>query len=349
MAVITTLHWNIETYGPGKWANGNNVHMVNYIATLADHVDADIICLVEIKNSIAGLLPGMLATDINAIQGIAAANNPWRSVHINSGFNSECSMIMYRTDRNFLPYHLVNGTGANVVPEHGPCMNDVAGNRIQFPSRMTAQGGRRPFYATFETTDTNNIFSVITYHAMYGAATPLGVNRLPSVDIITQFDDGPPPTAIPSSLISGDFNVDYILYPGDYANMLALPSTDAVNEDTSLRNNPGPSNDPTTFRESAYDNVFQVTPVAANAGAVTDLMVESAVVPAVPAPPPPPAAQAHVGVLSAAAGAFVVANIGTRWIANAVAVVPPVNMDDAWSFVREAISNHYPVSVNTTI
>jgi hypothetical protein len=347
MANITLLHWNIETYGPTKFANGNNAHFINYIANLINNVNADIFAMVEVKNSISAVLPGLIAADVNILQGILAAANPWRSVRINSGFNSEAYIVMFRTDRNFLPYNLVGGAGAAVNPENGQCMDDVNGNRISFPSAMTPNGGRRPYYVAFETTDTNVIFSILSYHAMFGAATQLGIQRIGRCNFVTQFDDGPPPTLIPNSMISGDFNVDFNANPGDYANVLGLPSAEATNEDTSLQNNPLGGNDPLTYRAHAYDNIFQVPLAMPNPGQVIDLMVESAVVTG--PQPPPPAAQPNVGNLSAAAGNFIVASIPNNWALNPVAAVPPTDMDTAWDFVREAISNHYPVTVTMTI
>lgn len=351
MANITLLHWNIETYGPTKFVNGNNAVFITYIANLVNNVNADIFAMVEVKNSISAALPGLIAADVNVLQGILPANNPWRSVRINSGFNNEAYIMMYRTDRNFQPARITAGgvvSGAATVPDHGQGMNNVAGVRIQFPSRWTAQGGRRPFYVTFETTDTNNTFSVISYHAMFGAHTPLGVQRLPSLDYITQFEDGPPATAITQSLIAGDFNDDFdAANPGYYQNMLNIPTVQATNQSTSLLNNPPGGNDPANYLANAYDNIFQTVIVAAPAGNVVDLMVESAVVP--PPPLAPPAAQPGAGNLSAAAGAFNVAHIPNNFAAAAVAAVPPVTMPNAWGFVREAISNHYPVITTTTI
>jgi hypothetical protein len=344
MAAITLLHWNIETYGPTKFVNGNNAAFISYIANLVNNVDADIFSMVEVKNSISANVPGLIAADVNALQGIAPAANPWRSVRMNSLFNNEAYIVMFRTDRNFQPAQItINGVvnGPLVNPDHGSGMHDVNGNRIQFPSRWTAQCGRRPFYVTFQTTDTNRTFSVISYHAMFGNATPWGVHRLPSLDYIRQFEDGPPSTPIDESLIAGDFNEDFFPTNNFYQNMLGLPSVQATNSNTSLLNNPPGGDDPDAYLANAYDNIFQTVAAAAPAGDVVDLMVESSVV--IGPQPPPPAAQPRVGNLSAAAGAFNVANIPNHWALNPVAAVPVPDMPQAWGFVREAISNHYPV------
>jgi hypothetical protein len=95
----------------------------------------------------------------------------------------------------------------------------------------------------------------------------------------------------------------------------------------------------------AYDNIFQKVPGTgtARAGVVIDLMVQSSVLLA-PIPPLP----AYVGNLSVAAGAFSVAHIPNKYAYDAVATVPTPNVQEAWAFVIEAISNHYPVAVRTT-
>lgn len=345
MANITLLTWNLETYGSVKQGGANNVHFVNYIAQVAFNTNANIVALIEVKWNVSATLPGQLVAAINLLHGNPAPN-PWRSIRINSGVNHEAYIILFRTDQNFWPKPTPpTAAAAHRTPANGLGTNTIAGVAINFPSRMTQKGGRRPYYATFKATDTNRYFSIISYHAQFGYFTPYGVVRLPTLDFITQFDN-PGHTAITRSMISGDFNVDIQVTPVWYANMLAI-STQSVNQRTSLMNNPFSSDDPTDFRASAYDNIFQKTPGATGVGTVVDLMVESSVVTG--PQPPPPAAQPHVGNLSAAAGAYNIANIGQRFIANPVAAVPTTTMDDAWGFVREAISNHYPVVVTMVV
>lgn len=155
-------------------------------------------------------------------------------------------------------------------------------------------------------------------------------------------------TAVNGCLIAGDFNVDFNLNPGDYANVLGLPSVNATAENTSLKDNPPLAiNNPLDYRANAYDNIFQKPIGGAHAGFVTDLLVESAIVPA-PALPPP-AAQPYAGFLATCAANFDVAHIPNIRTQFPIAALPPTDMGTAWDFVREAISNHYPVRVTTTI
>lgn len=310
MAAITLLHWNIETFGirnvnkpghRGKYDGTNGPHYVTYFAQLVQNTNASIFSMIEIKNNLSGILPGAIIIQLNALQGFNPGNTPWRSITIDSGKNSEAYIMLYRTDRNFLPVQ-VNAagtytTGQNTTPINGLGYEDAAGNALQFPSSWGKTGGRRPFVVTFRTTDTNNNFSVIAYHAMFGAATPNGIVRLPSLNYITRFNNNPTNTAMNGSLISGDFNVDFIgASNAYYNNMVNLPSTNAVNAKTVVKNNPQSSNDPATFLDSSYDNIFQKIPGGgvANAGAVINLMVQSANVP-LPALPPP---AAQPGVVS---------------------------------------------------
>ncbi|WP_295793755.1 hypothetical protein [Mucilaginibacter sp.] len=348
MANVTLLHWNIETYGPAKYFNANSANFINYIATLINNVDAEIFAMVEVKNSTSLLVPPIIANAVNALQGILPAANPWRSVRANSGYNNEAYIIMYRTDRNFLPIDLGMAVGANVVPDHGlGYFNILTNGPLPFPSRMTANGGRRPFFAMFETNAmAAQRFSVISYHAMFGAFTPLGVQRIANLNSITEFDDGTP---LDASMVSGDFNVDYNLNAFWYGNLLGLPTYQATASNTSLKDNPLGGNNPATFMANAYDNIFQTVAAVTPTGNVVNLMVESAVVPA--PQPGPPAAQPGVGDLSAAAGAFNIAalNVYLARIANPIVALPPVDMDTAWDFVREGISNHYPVVVTVNI
>ena len=351
MANITMLHWNLETYGPGKYANANNAVFINYIAKLIHNVDAEIVAIVEVKNSVSANVALGIANATFALDGVIGPN-PWHGVVINSGKNNEAYIILYRNDRQFLPVAIGGGgalvTGLAVTPQFGMSNDDAAGNSINFPSAMTKTGGRLPFFATFQTTDNNRNFSVISYHAMFGNATANGIIRLPRLNYITQFANPPANTAMYASLISGDFNVDFdSANPGYYTNMINLPTYQATNQLTSMKNAPVVSDDPSDYLLNAYDNVFQTVLAATPTGNVIDLMVESAIV--VGPQPAPPAAQPHVGNLSAEAGAFNVANIPNNVALNPVAAVPPADMPQAWAFVREAITNHYPVVTTATI
>jgi hypothetical protein len=124
-----------------------------------------------------------------------------------------------------------------------------------------------------------------------------------------------------------------------------LPSTNATAQKTTLKTGGDGSSNPLAYRSMAYDNIFQKIPAGgtARAGVVIDLMVQSSRLLAPIAPLP-----AYNGNLSAAAGAFSIAHIPNKYAEDAVATVPTPTMQEAWAFVIEAISNHYPVAVRTT-
>src|SRR3546814_16617744 len=98
--------------------------------------------------------------------------------------------MFYRTDRNFRPIAYVNGAVIDSnFPESTLTNTGTSENEIPFQSAKTPKGGRVPFYATFRTTDTNKKFSVIGYHAMFNPAqTPIGVQHIANINIITQFN-----------------------------------------------------------------------------------------------------------------------------------------------------------------
>ncbi len=145
MAEVTILHWNIETYGPGKFTDVNNQSFVNYIARLLYSTNTEIFSMIEVKNSISPVLPPLIADALNTTEGIAAAQKPWRWVRINSGYNNEAYIIMYRADRDFLPARSIGGApgvnfGENVIPDHGLCRYDTAGLEVNhYPVMITVE------------------------------------------------------------------------------------------------------------------------------------------------------------------------------------------------------------------
>ncbi len=351
MASIRLMHWNIEQLGDKKFNNGNKIPLMTYIADLIKNEDADIVVILEVKDfqspMIAHLLIGLLG------------ENQWGGVKVSTQFNNEQYMMFYRTDRNFKPIAYLNGAVVDSpYPESTLTNVDTSGKVIPFQRATGPRGGRVPFYATFRTTDTNKKFSVIGYHAMFNPGqTQIGVRNIAKLAIITQFNDAVP-VPIDASLICGDFNLDYNDNNIDYNNLLAFSSNAVIEKTTLVNNTDGKSTDPSTYRVNAYDNIFQrpaqpaPPPPAIQRGQVIDLMVKSAIINYNP-PLNPPNMVNGVGYLAKAASAFdvTIINAKLKYLNPAYAIVklPPVEVATAWDFVREVISDHYPVAVTTVI
>lgn len=336
MANITLLSWNVETYGPLKFGNANNGALINLIAQVIANAGANVVQLIEVKNSVAAGVCGQLIPAIDAANGHVGATN-WRQVIVNSNYNAEAYILLYQLGNSFIPIPL-NGGGAAAPPVSGLTWHTAAGHFIVFPSATTPSGGRRPFFAAFATTDTAHNFSLISYHVPYGTQTPRGVIRVARVGPITVVNDGVNNHNMDSSLISGDFNYYYagppITWP--YHDLLSLPSHAALtNVKTTLINNtpPGGFNNSLLYRLNAYDNIFEKN--AGNvAGTAVDLILQSTTAPT------------GTAVLQAQAGAFVPGPIPNG---GAINNIPPQDFEDAWHIVGGAISNHLPVYVTVTI
>lgn len=334
MAAVTLLSWNIETYGPGKLNNANGQALVNYIAQVISNAGANVVSLIELKNSAAAGIVALLIPAIDLANGHAAATN-WRSVIVNSRYNNEAYVLLYQLGNNFVPIP-PNGAGAAAPPVNGLTSHTAAGLVVLFPSRMTRFGGRKPFFAAFNATDTGNNFSVISYHVPFGIFTYRGVERVGQVGEVTQVNDGAANHAMASTLICGDFNQAYnAAFPWPYTNLLALPSFAAIVANTSLVNGTPPGGYPTTagYYVNAYDNIFERN--GGNVGGTwVDLIMQSTTAPTGNA------------ILQAQSGAFVRGPIQNG---GAIVNIPPQDFEDGWHIVRHGVSNHLPVWVTVNI
>ncbi len=349
MADITLLHWNIEQLGDKKYNNDNKLPLLYYIASIANGYNADIISIVEVKNAQS---PWVINTLFSFLNGT------WGAVKRNTRKNNEEYIIMYRTDRPFVPIAFLNGQVIDSAwPECALTDTDIYGNKIAFQSPKTPRGGRLPCYATFRTTDTNQRFSVLLYHGMYNSRqTFIGVENIARLSMVRQFNGvgGAPAQPIQGSIISGDFNLDYNEYNDIYGPLLAF-SSNAVDTDTTMVNKPPLTvNQPDSYRANAYDNVFQRPPQArpiVNRGKVVDLIVESAIINNNPSLVPPDAVNSN-GPLAQAAGHFdlQIINQKLNYVRDTpINQLPPIDVLSSWAFVREVISNHFPVISWTTI
>ena len=343
MATVNFLHWNIENLSNNKINNGNGTHIINYIAAVSAHLNATMISIIEVKFSATGNLTGNLVPALQAANGNA---NAWNAVVSSKTPNNEAYYLLWEAGNNVTT--LASALMGGPDPNQGYTLRNAnpPPNMLGFPSTFSKSGGRRPFFATFQTTDTGNTFIVMVYHAMFGGATPTGVRNMGRLNAINQIDDGTGNMVnLDAAIVAGDFNVDFISLPADYNNLInnvGPPAIDPANfmdprrAKTTLVNAtpPVPWTDPLDYRVNAYDNIFGRNTVNANA-AVTDLLVDSA-------------------TLMGVAGPFVpaITNFATGPIKNNALLnnaPPPQDLEDSWHIVRDQVSNHLPVSISLTI
>jgi len=334
LANITLLHWNIQNFSNNKLNNPNGARLINFIATVVSRIRPNIISLQELKFNAATNILNQLIPAINQANGQGPpAPNRWQRIIFNSLKNHEAYVILYQTGNNFTLRTPAGLTNQRLE------MGALGPNSLRFNSTLTRHGGRMPYYATFRTSDTNHDFTVVTYHAMFGYWSGVGVR---SVGRVAQCQVVGFPTGeanLQASLTCGDFNVNFDYFiPGDYTNLLQMPSEPAVVGKTTLKATTPPAGYDYAheYFSSAYDNIFQfnLTAGAAGFGVVEDLITQST------------QGAFGGGQLAAQAGAFNPAYIQRG---DLIGPLPPLTFEDSWHIVRHAISDHLPVSVTMAI
>ena len=345
MANITLLHWNIYQFSNNKLNNANGPALIDYIARVVAQRGANVISLLELKYSAVNNILAQLVPAINVATGVAPLN-PWSSININSLKNGEAYTILWRAGQNFT--WLMPAAGG-AVPISGLTnqtllLGGAPGGALAFNASLTIRGGRRPYYVAFQTTDTNNTFSVVAYHAQFGRVgniTRVGVRSIGRLGQSRAVLDAGATIDMEASLTAGDFNIDFDpLVPGDYGNLInVIPSSQSTDFRTTLVNftPPGGHVFSYSYRANAYDNIFKFDRAgvpAAGGGIITDLIDDSTLAPT------------GTGLLAAEAGAFVPGPILDGAL---IQHIPPQDFEDAWHIVRHAISDHLPVSVQVAI
>lgn len=344
MAQITLLHWNIYQFSNNKLNNANGAALINYIAEVVAQSHANIISLLELKNSAVNNIITQLVPAINLANG-AAPPNRWRSISINSQKNNEAYVVLYQTGNNFIPLLPAAGGGGgnplNGLTDQALNAAGAPAGQLRFNASLTTRGGRKPYYVAFRTTDTNFNFSIVAYHTMFGAFSGVGVRNIGQLGQTRAINDAGVIVNMRASLTCGDFNVNFDpLHPGDYNNLLNVtPSSQSTNERTSLVNFTPAGGYPTSqqYRANAYDNIFKYNRAgvpAAGGGTVVDLIDDSTTM------------GIGSGLLANEAGAFVP---GPILDGNLIQNIPPQDYEDAWHIVRHAISDHLPVHVTVNI
>ena len=344
MANITLLHWNIQQFSNNKLNNANGAALIDYIASVIANSGANMVSLLEIKNSAVNNILAQLVPAINLARGEGPPlPNRWNSISINSQKNNEAYVILYQTGHNF--NWLLPAAAGGPPPLNGlsnqALVGGAPGGALRFNSSLTRNGGRRPYYVVFRTADTNNNFSIVSYHTMFGFWSGIGVRNIGLLAQSQAVDDAGATVNMQASFTSGDFNVDFNpAAPGDYNNLINLPSSYSTNQRTTLVNTTPPLGYPTPgqYRLNAYDNIFRYNTAAAppvNNGTVQDLIDDSTTI-----------LGGGTGLFAAEAGAFV---RGPIQLGHLIQNIPPDDYEDAWHIVRHAISDHLPVYVNMVV
>ena len=342
MAAITFLHWNIQTFSNNKLNNANGQALIDYIAQIIHLTGANMVSLLELKNNAVANIMAQLIPAINLANGVAAAANQWQWIFLNSTKNNEAYVVLWEGGHNFV-YRTPAAGG--IIPIMGltnqTLVGGVPGGVLRFNSGLTQNGGRRPYYLSFRTTDTLLNFTIVSYHTMFGFWSPVGVRSIGRLAQSRAISDAGATINMDTSLTCGDFNVDFNNFPLDYQNLTNISSA-ATNQRTSLVANTPPGGFPTSpqYRANAYDNVFHYDVNGlppAGGGFVPDLILESTT---------PPPAGVGTGLLANEAGNFVAGPIPAGHL---IQNIPPDDFEDSWHIVRHAISDHLPVYVNVVI
>lgn len=191
MAQIGILSWNIQVYGPSKYASkANGVALLNFIGAVAREEQANILVVHEAMSSVCEQVA------FNASESLEmAAGGAWKSFKAvaRPQGDRESYMFFWRTDAGF-----------DVVEKPGGAW--VAGlSDLPFPNNFSNRNGRAAAYVTFRT-DRGNYFTATAYHAPPNARAIQGLEQLAKMPQLYQVAD--PPAAVGGRLLAGDYNLD---------------------------------------------------------------------------------------------------------------------------------------------
>jgi endonuclease/exonuclease/phosphatase family metal-dependent hydrolase len=356
MALLTLLSWNIQILGPAKigldfepdpmsgWSPylepASPAQKAALLLTIGEtivDVGADIVSVLEVCNSTAYRFRKLFLEQVKK-----ATAQVW-DVELVPSNKNDVYFIAYRKDAGFDV--LRDSTGAVIK---GTTHQDVDDDDLNFSSSSVGRGGRWPGYVAFET-DAGRIFTVICYHACMGGNNQKnGIINIADVAPVTRIVVDGTDTAVPVSVVSGDFNVDYLLYPKAYANVTdagegwaatpAVPSTNGDSARTSLKlTNPNIDDSTSlTFRNHAYDNIFAHG--SQFSGSDVQDMIQAFVNPDTgPGQTSLQKCARRFDTKALNMRLMTKPNIGT------IGTRPPKNVTDTWRIYRRAVSDHLPV------
>lgn len=355
MAVVRTLAWNIEVYGPEKYGNWpNNARLATLIAAVVARSNANVVVVMELMSSVAAQIAFTINESIATVTG-----NPWRYVVLPArpAGDRESYAVLWQ-----------NNAAANfTITQNGTGADNVALSTVDFPNNFSGSNGRRAALATFRTTDTGNEFAVSVYHAPPNARAIQGLQALAMTPGLYIADNGGVMVNVPGRMLAGDYNLDVNTQP-EYSWLTnpepAVPpptgagqgagTTAITNANSHLMNMNAAvatwgtilanwSGNPVAYRDDQYDNIFYASPAMAPApaGGVIDLVAEL---------------MNAASPVRAVANTFVTLNPANQNPAFPFAFnVPlPLNVNlnvaaVAWMLARYGVSDHLPVFAQVTI
>lgn len=193
MANIRVLSWNIEVYGPTKFAiTPNNVAVARFVSQTIQQSNANVVVLMELNSGVAQQIATTIELDIEAATG-----QNWDTfvTPARPAGDVESYAFLWRTDAavNFAPIAAAAGL-----------------SNLNFPNNFSTTNGRRAAYTTFRTTDTMTNFAVSVYHAPPNNQAVLGVQQLASTPALYAVTRNGAVENVNRRALCGDYNMDAV-------------------------------------------------------------------------------------------------------------------------------------------
>jgi len=351
MARVNLLCWNIEVYGPKKYAGTPNTMLVTrFVTRTIMEAQANLVVLIELSGSVAGQICKSLAEDLYVLSGDNKLRWRYATIPAMAGGGGEHYGYLWRQ----------SGTGFGEI-NVGRDQIYLQLSEQGFPNNLGQLFGRRAAMMGFRATDTGNTFTVSVYHApppnswgqTYARA---GVEALAKSNDLYHLSLGGDMGIVAGRMLAGDYNLNVNDGPSftwltDPARPNNQPPAQAgqgagTRPITTKRTHllslqqvegrwgqsiEGWGTDPGDYKELPIDNVFYRG--ANPAGDVIDLMQHVMI---------PGTSQRGL------AEQFKLWNLMNPAFPNANLLRTPLSetLSDArcaWLFLRHAISDHYPV------
>ncbi|WP_437333133.1 hypothetical protein [Sorangium sp. So ce394] len=191
MANLRVLSWNIQVYGPTKYAlTPNKVAVAKFVSHTIQESNANIVVLMELSYSVAPQIAEAIELDIEAATGQA-----WDTyvTPARPASDTESYAILWRTDASVNFQAIAGAAGLST---------------LDFPNNFSAINGRRAAHNVFRTTDTASNFAVSVYHAPPNNQAVLGVQQLAATPALYAVTRHGAPEDVDRRALCGDYNMD---------------------------------------------------------------------------------------------------------------------------------------------